>query len=54
MQSDQCILCKHYNFFTQCEAFPKGIPEEIFSGEFDHEEKYPGQDNDIVFEPIEE
>lgn len=35
-----------------CEAFLKGIPEEILTGEFDHTEPYPN-DNGIRFEPIE-
>lgn len=33
-----------------CDAFPKGIPEEISYGENNHLKPFPGQENDIVFE----
>ena len=61
-----CFNCKHYNKKSVflCAAFPKpnrtiarlelGIPGDIFRGEFDHTKKHPDQDNDILFEPIEE
>lgn len=32
-----------------CRAFPKGIPEEILSGEVNHTESYPG-DNGFRYE----
>jgi len=51
--SNQCNECKHYQMFQECDAFPNGIPDDIFTGEFDHIEKHPSQKNDIVFEPIE-
>ncbi len=50
MMTDQCNICKHYTGALECEAFPKGIPGDILTGEFDHTEKHPDQDNDIVFE----
>jgi len=37
-----------------CPAFPAGIPEQILTGKFDHTRKYPGQQNDILYEPIKE
>jgi hypothetical protein len=46
----QCASCKHYRDKLQCDAFPKRIPAEILSGEFDHSEPYPG-DNGIRYEP---
>ena len=33
-----------------CKAFPVKIPQEIFTGLFDHREPYPG-DNGIRWEP---
>ena len=50
----KCTFCKHYNVGMSCIAFPNGIPEEILSGENDHTQPLPGQDNDIVFEEINE
>ena len=37
----------------KCKAFPKGIPEKIITGEHDHTNPFPG-DNEIRFEPIED
>jgi hypothetical protein len=51
--SDQCITCRHYHLDGVCDAFPRGIPHVIISGEFDHREPYPG-DHGIRFEPIED
>lgn len=47
MQSNQCKNCQHYQRENElgklhCLAFPKGIPEEIITGEFDHHKKYEG------------
>ncbi|MBW8042457.1 MAG: hypothetical protein FVQ85_21015 [Planctomycetes bacterium] len=48
--SVQCLECKHlYKDVMRCKAFPKGIPDVIFSGGFDHRKKYPG-DKGIRFE----
>jgi len=48
----QCLDCKYYDMETSfCAAFPGGIPDEIFLGDHDHQEPYPG-DNGITFEPI--
>jgi hypothetical protein len=49
-----CIRCKHYNLEEgTCKAFPKEIPDDIYMGDNDHSKPFPGQKNDIVFEPIE-
>lgn len=48
MQSTQCLYCKHYHGFGECDAFDK-IPDEIMTSEFDHTKPYPG-DNGIQFE----
>ena len=47
-----CFDCKHFwhGVPAKCEAFPKGIPKEIFLGSNDHEKPTKEQDNDIVFE----
>lgn len=55
LYSSVCSGCVHYDSknasFKRCEAFPDGIPQEIFSGENEHTSAYPG-DNGIQFEPI--
>ena len=41
-------ICTKCSFFKpdlnnwHCDAFPKGIPEEIINGEFDHTKPYAG------------
>jgi hypothetical protein len=46
-----CFSCKHFRrFYGGCDAFPDGIPSEITSGENDHSEPLPGQENAIVYE----
>ena len=56
MQSNQCLQCSHFlgrgdkRFGFVCEAFPKGIPDEIVTGQFNHTKPYPG-DHGIQFEP---
>lgn len=47
--SIQCANCKNRIENLQCLAFPDLIPEEIYSGKFDHTNPYPG-DNGILFE----
>lgn len=51
MQSDQCLLCMNYYGMFKCEAYPNGIPEEIYTGEHDHKQSFKG-DNGIGFEEI--
>jgi hypothetical protein len=51
-----CISCKHHIKNRFCEAFPdkEGIPEEISNGKNDHSKPLKDQENDIVFEEIED
>ncbi len=53
MENIRCFLCKNYLSDLTCQAFPKGIPEEILIDKNDHLKPLPEQNNDIIFEPIE-
>ncbi len=50
-----CSFCQNFDLSNpvarQCSAFPGGIPLEIWNGEHDHKNHYPG-DNGIRFEPV--
>ena len=37
---------------VNCKAFPVGIPHDIAYGDNKHLVKYPGQDNDIIYERL--
>ena len=54
MENNRCVECKNYIGDLICMAFPDGIPKEILLDENDHSKPLPEQDNDIVFEAIEE
>ncbi len=47
-----CFDCKYFQNIKSrtCDAFPKGIPDDIWSGEVRHDKVYPG-DHGIQFEP---
>jgi hypothetical protein len=48
-----CMRFKHYlrSSGARCEAFPSGIPDEIWYHHDPHTAPFPG-DNGILFEPI--
>jgi len=50
-EGSRCSYCKYLNEkkLVTCKAFPKGIPHEILSSEFNHINPYPG-DHGIQFE----
>ena len=50
----KCKLCNSNGLFLFCKAFESGVPDEIINGENDHTEPLPNQENNIIFEPINE
>ena len=48
-----CPACKHFNDqkWGTCKAFPDGIPFEILSGEFKHDQPHKN-DGGIRFETV--
>ena len=53
---EQCISCSHFRASFEksrpsCLAFPLGIPDEIWEGNFDHNNSFEG-DRGIRFEPV--
>ena len=48
-----CTVCRHSWMEMgerACNAFPDGIPEDIFRSVFDHRKVHPDQEDKIVFE----
>ena len=54
MQLPVCPFCKNFSPKSEpgnvfCKAFPNGVPEEIWSGNYFHSRPFEG-DNGIMFE----
>ena len=47
----QCEDCERYLAGQTCEAFPDGIPQIVYSGEFVHNKPYDG-DNGMLYVKI--
>ena len=45
----KCLVCKRYKVNRKCDAFPDGIPDEIWNGNKEHIEPYMG-DKGLRFE----
>ncbi len=51
-----CMYCKHFHenrLSFHCEAYPDGIPEDIYETRVDHRKPYEG-DGGIRFEPADD
>jgi hypothetical protein len=48
-----CLMCVHYRKDKKCEAFPDGIPHDIWVLKVLHKKPYPG-DKGITFKPLPE
>ncbi|HEY3417144.1 MAG TPA: hypothetical protein VGM23_09700 [Armatimonadota bacterium] len=48
-----CLVCKHFHYLPSytCDAFPEGIPDEVFYREIEHRQPIPG-DHGIQFEKM--
>jgi hypothetical protein len=42
MRTAQCSTCLRYRGSLECDAFPRGIPEDILTGQADHTKPYEG------------
>jgi hypothetical protein len=54
MIAPMCVDCTRFWDLIEkpkCEAFPDGIPDEIWEDGFDHRKPYPN-DGNIFFQPI--
>lgn len=52
--SPLCNTCAHKNGMLTCNAFPDGIPGDIFDGVWDHTIVYPDQQNEITYKELKE
>jgi len=54
IDAPMCIKCAHFQDLIEkpkCNAFPDGIPDEIWEEGFNHRNPFPGDDG-ILFEPV--
>lgn len=52
----QCLWCKRFHGnenIPTCDAFPKGIPAELWLGKVEHNKPFKWTD-ELLFEPLEE
>jgi len=49
--SSQCVTCDHWTSGLSCEAFPDGIPEQIWKAGRDHSRPFPG-DGGLMYADI--
>ncbi len=52
--STYCLHCKHYEFGLRCPAFPEEIPDDIFTGEVEHDQMRSDQEGECIFTPIDQ
>jgi len=55
LRNVQCVLCERFNGDYNkptCEAFPDGIPEEIWNGVISHNKTF--REEKLLFKPLEE
>lgn len=56
MRNFQCYICKRFHGKVSrptCDAFPKGIPAELWLGQVEHNVSFLKKD-ELLFEPVEE
>ncbi len=47
-----CFNCEYHQNGDKCDAFPKGIPLPIISGEIQHTSPLKAQNNKVVYKEI--
>ncbi len=54
MRNFQCITCERFHEEDEtrptCDAFPNGIPGDLWLGKVSHEEQYTNED--LLYEPL--
>ena len=50
LEYSQCLDCRYWFNKGKCNAFPKGIPDEILKNEFIHDKIHPNQKGDFIYQ----